>query len=43
MDNGTNYEEGKLYYHTRHSDFSTFNQLNTPPEWLSDPFQIQKY
>jgi len=41
MTNGANYKRGKLHHRPWHSDIHTSNQLNTPPGWLSRPFQTQ--
>jgi hypothetical protein len=41
MTNGANYKRGKLHHSPWHSDIRTSNQLNTPPGWLSLPFQTK--
>jgi hypothetical protein len=41
MTNGANYKRGKLHHSPWHSNIRTSNQFNTPPRWLSCPFQTK--
>jgi len=43
MTNGANYKWGTLHHSPWHSDIRTSNQLNTPPGWLSRPFQTKQW
>jgi len=41
MTNGAKYKNGKIHHSPWHSDIRIPNQLNTPPERLSCPFQTK--